>query len=374
MPSINDMIKNLGSKSDRSELKDMALRLKLQIEDGTMSIEEARKELQRFKDNQSYRASKGMADGGDVKKGIGSFLPRMSNGGILNSLSELMRALIFVESRGNPNAVSEAGAIGLTQVKVPTAMQPGYNVDTIFEIARKNDVDFSGETAEEAERLLFIPSLNVQFGEQYLQAMIKRFGNVNDGILAYNQGAGTVGEFIEKGRDPSILSQEGRDYLPKVLQAVGVEDFGFENIPPVAPEEQRTLGSVLPESLSMAGQEFLKSEDPINPVYTTVPQARPTELVDKLGLPGDIIRDAEIPMDRPEDLSDLALIEELRKERRDRIFVEPTTVEPNLPPPREFPNTIKLVEPELNPNLPPSIRSIRERNPISLDELLGKLS
>ena len=164
MPSINDMIKNLGSKSDRSELKDMALRLKLQIEDGTMSIEEARKELQRFKDNQSYRASKGMADGGDVKKGIGSFLPRMSNGGILNSLSELMRALIFVESRGNPNAVSEAGAIGLTQVKVPTAMQPGYNVDTIFEIARKNDVDFSGETAEEARRLLFIPNLNVQFG------------------------------------------------------------------------------------------------------------------------------------------------------------------------------------------------------------------
>ena len=89
MPSINDMIKNLGSKSDRSELKDMALRLKLQIEDGTMSIEEARKELQRFKDNQSYRASKGMADGGDVKKGIGSFLPRMSNGGILNSHSNI---------------------------------------------------------------------------------------------------------------------------------------------------------------------------------------------------------------------------------------------------------------------------------------------
>ena len=54
----------------------------------------------------------------------------------------------------------------------------------------------------------------------------------------------------------------------------------------------------------MTGQEFLKSEDPIDPVYTTVPQARPTELVDKLGLPGDIIRDAEIPMDRPEDLSD----------------------------------------------------------------------
>ena len=221
MPSIDEMMEDLFKREGIASLDFEMAKLKMLVDEGVITQDEA---TQRITD---FKRRKGMAHGGDVKKGIGSFLPQMSNGGILNSLSELMRALIFVESRGNPNAVSEAGAIGLTQVKVPTAMQPGYNVDTIFEIARKNDVDFSGETAEEARRLLFIPNLNVQFGEQYLQAMIKRFGNVNDGILAYNQGAGTVGEFIEKGRDPSILSQEGRDYLPKVLQAVGVEDFGF---------------------------------------------------------------------------------------------------------------------------------------------------
>lgn len=129
-----------------------------------------------------------MADGGEIKDGIATFIPHMRNGGLLNSFNEIMKALIFVESKGNPNAVSEAGAIGLTQVKVPTAMQPGNKVENIFQIARKNGVKFSGETEEEARRLLFIPSLNVQFGEQYLKAMIRRFGNVRDGITAYNQG------------------------------------------------------------------------------------------------------------------------------------------------------------------------------------------
>lgn len=163
-----------------------------------------------------------------------------------------------------------------------------------------------------------------------------------------------------------MLSKEGRDYLPKVLQAIGVEDFGFENIPSVAPEDERTLGSVLPENLMVAGQELLKSEDDILPVYAPEPQTRPTEIVEQLGLPGDVLRDAEVPMDRPEDLSDLALIEELRKERRNRIFVEPTTPTELVPTPKEF-----LVKPDSN--LPPSMKGIRERNPISIEELLDKL-
>jgi len=327
MPSIDEMMEDLFKREGIASLDFEMAKLKMLVDEGVITQDEA---TQRITD---FKRRKGMAHGGDVKKGIGSFLPQMSNGGILNSLSELMRALIFVESRGNPNAVSEAGAIGLTQVKVPTAMQPGYNVDTIFEIARKNDVDFSGETAEEARRLLFIPNLNVQFGEQYLQAMIKRFGNVNDGILAYNQGAGTVGEFIEKGRDPSILSQEGRDYLPKVLQAVGVEDFGFENIPSVAPEDERTLGSVLPESFSMTGQEFLKSEDPIDPVYAPVVQARPTELVDKLGLPGDIMREADVDMAMAMDPS-LFGKSQIPPSRPEEMEEEDTTLASSLLPPQ----------------------------------------
>ena len=131
--------------------------------------------------------------------------------------------------------------------------------------------------------------------------MIKRFGNVRDGILAYNQGAGTVGEFIKKGRDPSILSQEGRDYLPQVLQAIGVKDFGFENIPAVASEDERPIGYFLPQSFDFAGLDFIKSEDPISPRFEPLPPTRPTELTEQLGLPGDVLRDAEVELQMAKD-------------------------------------------------------------------------
>ena len=252
MPSIEEGIASLKSLSDAKDLEDRVLSLKMLLEEGIITQDEADQRLKEFKRN------RGMADGGEIKDGIATFIPHMRNGGLLNSLSQMMKALVFIESGGNPNAVSEAGAIGLTQIKVPTAMQPGNKVENIFEIARKNGVEYSGETEQEARRLLFIPSLNLQFGEQYLTAMIRRFGNVNDAVLAYNQGPKTVTNFIKAGRDPSILSQEGRDYLPKFLQAMGVEDFGFGSLPSVAEADRKPLGSMLPQSLMVAGQELLK--------------------------------------------------------------------------------------------------------------------
>ena len=288
MPSIEEGIASLKSLSDAKDLEDRVLSLKMLLEEGIITQDEADKRLKEFKRN------RGMANGGEIKDGIATFIPHMRNGGLLNSLSQMMKALVFIESGGNPNAVSEAGAIGLTQIKVPTAMQPGNKVENIFQIARKNGVEYSGETEEEARRLLFIPSLNLQFGEQYLTAMIRRFGNVNDAVLAYNQGPKTVTNFIKAGRDPSILSQEGREYLPKFLQAIGVEDFGFDSIPAVAEADRKPLGSMLPQSIISAGQELLKSDDDILPVYAPEPQTRPTELVEQLGLPGDMLRDAEI--------------------------------------------------------------------------------
>ena len=288
MPSIEEGIASLKSLSDAKDLEDRVLSLKMLLEEGIITQDEADKRLKEFKRN------RGMANGGEIKDGIATFIPHMNRGGILNSLSQMMKALVFIESGGNPNAVSEAGAIGLTQIKVPTAMQPGNKVENIFQIARKNGVEYSGETEEEARRLLFIPSLNLQFGEQYLTAMIRRFGNVNDAVLAYNQGPTTVTNFIKAGRDPSILSQEGREYLPKFLQAIGVEDFGFDSIPAIAEADRKPLGSMLPQSLMVAGQELLKSDDDILPVYAPEPQTRPTEIVEQLGLPGDMLRDAEI--------------------------------------------------------------------------------
>ena len=44
----------------------------------------------------------------------------------------LLEALIWQESRGNPAAVSRAGAVGLTQLMPATARQLGVDVKTIY--------------------------------------------------------------------------------------------------------------------------------------------------------------------------------------------------------------------------------------------------
>ena len=98
MPSIEEGIASLKSLSDAKELEDKLLRLKMLLEEGIITQDEAD---QRFID---FKRSKGMALGGEILS--------MANGGgvsnLINSLSELMRGLVFVESKGNPNAVSEA--------------------------------------------------------------------------------------------------------------------------------------------------------------------------------------------------------------------------------------------------------------------------
>jgi hypothetical protein len=109
---------------------------------------------------------------------------------------DFMRRLVKQESGGNPNAVSPKGATGLTQVMPSTAVDPGYGVPSIFDLADEQGVDYSARTEDEAARLLFDPDLNYQFGNLYANAMSKRFGG--DPVLtaaAYNAGPGAVEQY-----------------------------------------------------------------------------------------------------------------------------------------------------------------------------------
>jgi hypothetical protein len=109
---------------------------------------------------------------------------------------DFMRRLVKQESGGNPNAVSPKGATGLTQVMPSTAVDPGYGVPSIFDLADEQGVDYSARTQDEAARLLFDPDLNYQFGNLYANAMSKRFGG--DPVLtaaAYNAGPGAVEQY-----------------------------------------------------------------------------------------------------------------------------------------------------------------------------------
>jgi len=133
--------------------------------------------------------------------------------GCKNTLDPLLvQALVREESRYNPNAVSEAQAVGLCQLMPATANGIAKNIG--IRIANKEQ--------------LFQTDLNLALGIAYLSSALKTFGN--DGlpaIASYNSGINAVKNFLasKQGRllaDPDQFVEdfpfrETRDYMRKVF-------------------------------------------------------------------------------------------------------------------------------------------------------------
>ena len=101
----------------------------------------------------------------------------------------LLTALVWAESDFQPDAVSHAGAVGLTQLMPGTAR--GLGVDP-------ND-----------------PVQNLDGGARYLRAQLDRFGRVDLALAAYNAGPGRV---AQAGGIPRIT--ETQNYVTRVLSYV----------------------------------------------------------------------------------------------------------------------------------------------------------
>ncbi len=149
---------------------------------------------------------KGM-DGGlttNPNIGVGGYVADMgqfNQGGVS---SDLINSVMRVESAGNPNAVSSAGAQGLMQIMPDTARDPGYGVRPLQGWDGKNPM-----TAPAEEQ--------IRFGKDYLAAMIEQNGGNQDlGLAAYNAGQGSVEKY---GGIPPF--QETQDYVKKVNQNLG---------------------------------------------------------------------------------------------------------------------------------------------------------
>lgn len=105
----------------------------------------------------------------------------------------LVLAVIWTESKYNPNAMSSAGACGLMQLMPSTAKW------------------LAGEEFDEQK--LFDPEFNIKFGVIYLSYLEKSFDG--DYVLAaYNAGEGNVREWIYN--DGEIRFPETKDYVKKV--------------------------------------------------------------------------------------------------------------------------------------------------------------
>jgi len=93
----------------------------------------------------------------------------------------LVAAIIKVESRFDPLAVSHVGALGLMQLMPPTAQQ------------------LSGDKLN--KRHLFDPVLNIELGTAYVAQLLQRFdGDLRKALIAYNAGPSVARSLVKGSR------------------------------------------------------------------------------------------------------------------------------------------------------------------------------
>lgn len=96
---------------------------------------------------------------------------------------DLAFRLVQLESQFNPRAKSPVGAVGLTQLMLPTARFYERGV---------------------TERGLYEPHRNLRIGFRYLRGLIREHdGDVNTALLVYNRGPVAVSRARANGEDPS---------------------------------------------------------------------------------------------------------------------------------------------------------------------------
>jgi soluble lytic murein transglycosylase len=116
----------------------------------------------------------------------------------------LVAAMVYVESRFDPNARSAAGAVGLLQLLPDTAK--GIALRT------------GGERFVVAD--LRDPEINVRYGTWYVDHLRKRYGDTRLALAAYHAGQGNVDHWREEGL--GIVFPETRAYVDEVERVTRV--------------------------------------------------------------------------------------------------------------------------------------------------------
>jgi soluble lytic murein transglycosylase len=110
---------------------------------------------------------------------------------------ELILAMIFTESRFDVYAESEAGAIGLMQLRPATAMA----------VADELELEWKGQ------RLLTDPQINILLGTSYLHSLLRRYDEqgLDYALAAYNVGPSKFDRLLqERGRPPARYARQVR--------------------------------------------------------------------------------------------------------------------------------------------------------------------
>ena len=113
----------------------------------------------------------------------------------------LLAAVIYRESKFDPEARSRSGAVGLMQLLPSTAKGIALHTGgTRFVVSDLTD-----------------PEINVRYGSFYLRRLLRKYGDERLALAAYNAGQRNVDEWIAEdgGR---IAFPETRAYVSQVLE------------------------------------------------------------------------------------------------------------------------------------------------------------
>jgi peptidoglycan lytic transglycosylase len=113
----------------------------------------------------------------------------------------LLAAVIYAESRFDPNVVSDAGAVGLMQLLPETAKGIAVRTGgTRFVVADLRD-----------------PEINVRYGSWYLDHLRDRYGgDMTLALAAYHAGQGNVDQWLADGS--GIVFPETQAYVDEVAR------------------------------------------------------------------------------------------------------------------------------------------------------------
>ena len=130
----------------------------------------------------------------------------------------LLAAVIYTESKFDPDAKSPAGAVGLMQLLPETAQ--GIADHTGGGNYRPSD--------------LYDPELNIRYGAYYLARMARKYRDhpqaMDLALAAYNAGQGNVDRWVAAtpaGAPVRIPFRETRDYLERVHRLQGLYQRGY---------------------------------------------------------------------------------------------------------------------------------------------------
>jgi soluble lytic murein transglycosylase len=112
----------------------------------------------------------------------------------------LLAAVIYQESKFETQARSDAGAVGLMQLRPETAK--GIALRTGGSRFRVDD--------------LTNPEINVRYGSWYLRHLLDKYGDEETALAAFNAGQGNVDSWRREGK--GIAFAETRHYVDRVQE------------------------------------------------------------------------------------------------------------------------------------------------------------